>query len=258
MNYIKYFEYHWMWDKYNVCWHQLNKDVNILVGINGKGKTTLLNAINDYYNKKLGAAFFKKYGQDRIVATPLECPVFYIQSADVPSNVKKKGNSVLYDNLMRVVLQNEKKESFFNYRMRALNFPEEASRIAARIELLFNEVDSYFRHTDKHIEIDKERNLLVFRGAMGETIGLELLSAGEKQLLYMLLTVFLMDESPAVLLMDEPELSLHIEWQERLVKSLRQLNPQCQIILTTHSPSIFVSGWEEKLTYIEDLFTKVE
>lgn len=258
MNYIKDFEYHWLWDKYNVCWHQLNEDVNILVGINGKGKTTLLNAINDYYNQKLGAAFFRKYGQDRIVATPLECPVVYIQSADVPTNVKKKGNSVLYDNLMRVVLQNEKQDSFFNYRMRALNFPEEASRIADRIEILFNEVDSYFIQTNKHIEIDRERNLLVFRGEMGEKIGLDMLSAGEKQLLYMLLTVFLMDERPAVLLMDEPELSLHIEWQERLIKSLRKLNHQCQIILTTHSPSIFVSGWEEKLTYIEDLFTKAE
>ena len=258
MNYIKDFEYHWLWDKYNVCWHDLNEDVNILVGINGKGKTSLLNAIHDYYNKKLNSAFFKKYGQNRIVATPLECPVIYIQSADVPANIKKKGNSLLYENLMRVVLQNEKQNSFFNYRMRALNFPKEASRIADRIETLFNEVNGYFNQTDKHIEIDKERNLLTFRDESGECIGLELLSAGEKQLLYMLLTVFLMDERPAVLLMDEPELSLHIEWQEKLIKSLRRLNPQCQMVLTTHSPSMFVSGWEDKLTYIEDLFTKAE
>lgn len=84
-----------------------------------------------------------------------------------------------------------------------------------------------------------------------------MLSAGEKQLLYILLTVFLMDDKPTVLLMDEPELSLHIEWQEKLIKSIRLLNPKCQIILTTHSPSIFVSGWESKLVYIEDLFIKI-
>lgn len=252
MNYIQDFEYHNLWNKYNVSWHQINEDVNILVGINGKGKTTLLDAINSYYNTKPSKGKTKS-----MEATPLDCPVVYIQSADVPASVKKKGNSVLYDNLMRVVLQNEKQDSFFNYRMRALNFPEEARRIANRIETLFQEVDKYFCQTGKKLEIDKQRNLLVFRDETGETIELDMLSAGEKQLLYILLTVFLMDEQPTVLLMDEPELSLHIEWQEKLIKSIRQLNPHCQVILTTHSPSIFVNGWESKLVYIEDLFTKI-
>lgn len=253
MNYIKNFEYHNLWNKYNVCWHQIHEDVNILVGINGKGKTTLLDAINAYYNFKPG-----RNNAKWIEATPLDCPVVYIQSADVPGNVRKKGNSILYENLMRVVLQNEKQNSFFNYRMRALNYPEEARRIARRIDTLFLEIDGYFGQTGKRIEIDKERNFLVFREDAGVTIELDMLSAGEKQLLYILLTVFLMDEQPAVLLMDEPELSLHIEWQEKLIKSIRKLNPQCQVILTTHSPSIFVSGWESKLVYIEDLFSKME
>lgn len=253
MNYIQNFEYHNLWNKYNVCWHQIHEDVNILVGINGKGKTTLLDAINAYYNFKPG-----KNNAKWIEATPLDCPVVYIQSADVPANVRKKGNSILYDNLMRVVLQNEKQNSFFNYRMRALNYPEEASHIASRIDMLFQEIDGYFGQIGKRIEIDKERNYLVFREDAGVTIELEMLSAGEKQLLYILLTVFLMDEQPAVLLMDEPESSLHIEWQEKLIKSIRKLNPLCQIILTTHSPSIFVSGWESKLVYIEDLFSKME
>lgn len=253
MNYIKNFEYHNLWNKYNVCWHQIHEDVNILVGINGKGKTTLLDAINAYYNFKPG-----RNNAKWIEATPLDCPVVYIQSADVPGNVRKKGNSILYENLMRVVLQNEKQNSFFNYRMRALNYPEEARRIARRIDTLFLVIDGYFGQTGKRIEIDKERNFLVFREDAGVTIELDMLSAGEKQLLYILLTVFLMDEQPAVLLMDEPELSLHIEWQEKLIKSIRKLNPQCQVILTTHSPSIFVSGWESKLVYIEDLFSKME
>ena len=252
MDYIQNFDYHDLWNKYNVIWHHLNKDVNILVGINGKGKTTLLNVINEYYNSKPG-----KNNSKHIEATPLDCPVVYIQSADVPSDVKKKKNSQLLENLLRVVLQNGKQESFFNYRMRALNYPEMAQRISERIELLFREIDGYFSQTNKHVEIDKVRNLLVFREQGGDVIELEMLSAGEKHLLYILLTVFLMDDKPTVLLMDEPELSLHIEWQEKLIKSIRLLNPKCQIILTPHSPSVFVSGWESKLVYIEDLFIKI-
>ena len=53
--------------------------------------------------------------------------------------------------------------------------------------------------------------------------------------------------------MDEPEISLHIGWQDKLIEKLRQLNPQCQLILTTHSPNIFVNGWEDKIIFIEDL-----
>ncbi len=252
MNYIQDFVYHNLWNKYNVVWHHLNEDVNILVGINGRGKTTLLDAINTYYNGKSGKGSLKC-----VEASPLDCPVVYIQSADVPGKVRGKGHSVLYENLMRVVLQNEKQDSFFNYRMRALNYPKESSRISQRIDMLFQTIDAYFGQTGKQIEIDKDSNMLVFRDETEEKIELSMLSAGEKQLLYILLTVFLMDERPAVLLMDEPEQSLHIEWQENLIKSIRKLNAHCQIILTTHSPSIFASGWESKLVYIEDLFIKV-
>lgn len=79
------------------------------------------------------------------------------------------------------------------------------------------------------------------------------LSAGEEQLLYILLTVFLMDEKPAILLLDELELSLHITWQEKMLASLNKLNPQCQIIAATHSSSMFVDGWRDHLVFIEDL-----
>ena len=79
------------------------------------------------------------------------------------------------------------------------------------------------------------------------------LSSGEKQLLIILLRVFLMEEQPYILLMDEPEISLHIEWQYRLFEEIRNLNPNCQIITSTHSPSLFGDGWGDKLFYIEDM-----
>lgn len=255
MKCIKDFEYRKMWDRYDLAWHDIHEDVNVLVGINGKGKTTLLDTIDGYYNDKLPSAFYKKYGEKRVVATPLDCAVQYIQSSDVPGQAKKKGNSLLYERLLGVVLQNEKQESFFNYRMRALNYPEERSRIEKRIEMLFGVIDDYFKDSDKHIAIERVSNMLVFKeGTDEKTVTLQMLSAGEKQLLLILLTVFLMDEKPAVLLMDEPEVSLHIEWQEKLLKSLRKLNGNCQLIVTTHSPSIFASGWENHITYIEDLY----
>ena len=87
----------------------------------------------------------------------------------------------------------------------------------------------------------------------GDKVQLDQLSSGEKQILLILTTVFLQEERPSVLLMDEPEISLHISWQDRLIDLIRELNPNCQLILTTHSPNIFANGWEDKIVFMNDL-----
>lgn len=135
-----------------------------------------------------------------------------------------------------------------------LNFPEEAATIQKRIGQFFQAVNALFQETKKEIAIDPLRNRLIFRLQGGKAdIQLEQLSSGEKQMLLILTTVFLQEEKPNILLMDEPEISLHITWQDRLVGMIRQLNPNCQLILTTHSPNIFANGWEDKIVFIEDL-----
>ena len=57
--------------------------------------------------------------------------------------------------------------------------------------------------------------------------------------------------------MDEPEISLHITWQYRLLDILTELNPQAQFIITTHSPSIFGDGWGDKVIYFDDITRKM-
>ena len=136
--------------------------------------------------------------------------------------------------------------------MRMLNFPEEAQRIRSRIDDFFRIVDSLFQETNKTVSIDPMTNTLVFN-FRNEKIRLDQLSSGEKQMLLILTTVFLQNEKPCVLLMDEPEISLHISWQDRLISLVRELNPNCQLILTTHSPNIFADGWEDKIVFIDDL-----
>ena len=53
--------------------------------------------------------------------------------------------------------------------------------------------------------------------------------------------------------MDEPEVSLHVEWQQQLVSLIRDLNPNAQIILTTHSPAVIMKGWGDCSTDVEDI-----
>lgn len=78
----------------------------------------------------------------------------------------------------------------------------------------------------------------VTRGNTGQPVQLRDLSSGEQQLLIQLLEVLLQENAPATLIADEPELSLHVKWQELLLAALRRLNPKAQIIVATHSPDI--------------------
>jgi len=69
-----------------------------------------------------------------------------------------------------------------------------------------------------------------------KNIGIRSLSSGEKHLLRILFEVINVEQSS--LLIDEPEISLHIDWQRALVQTLRELNPRAQLILASHSPEV--------------------
>ena len=75
----------------------------------------------------------------------------------------------------------------------------------------------------------------------------------KKQMLAILLTVLVQDSRSYALFMDEPEVSMHIEWQKRLISLILSLNPNVQIILTTHSPAVIMDGWLDKVTEVDEI-----
>ena len=72
-------------------------------------------------------------------------------------------------------------------------------------------------------------------------------------MLAILLTVLIEDRQPYALFMDEPEVSLHVEWQQRLIALIRELNPHAQVVLTTHSPAVIMDGWLDAVTEVSDI-----
>lgn len=86
----------------------------------------------------------------------------------------------------------------------------------------------------------------------GNKFGYERLSMGEKQILLLLLMVVNAKGLPCVFFMDEPDLSMHIDWKEILVTELHHLNPQMQIILSTHAPSV-ITGWMDHVKEMSQL-----
>ncbi|MBO5750249.1 MAG: ATP-binding protein, partial [Bacteroidaceae bacterium] len=113
-----------------------------------------------------------------------------------------------------------------------------------------NMIDDLFKDTGKII--DRKSNEIQFVQS-GEVLTPYQLSSGEKQMLVIMLTVLVENGEPHALLMDEPEISLHIEWQQRLIGLIRELNPKAQIILSTHSPALIMDGWLDSVTEVNDM-----
>ncbi|KIO45414.1 MULTISPECIES: AAA family ATPase [Sanguibacteroides] len=275
-NKIQKIEIRNVWGKYNFRWENLNPDVNILTGINGSGKTTFFNVMDALLSADVKR--LRNYNiEAEIIIDDIAIPYnrqttpneikqklsgfnyMKISTFDVPLKDRRKmgkEDSPLLSELKEIVYSvGENNASFSDYRLKATNFPEQAEEINTRIRHFYDTVNHLFAGTGKTIEIDPMTNQLIFKDGK-ETIHLHKLSSGEKQLLIILLRVFLMDGQPYVLLMDEPEISLHIEWQYRLFEEIQKLNPCCQIITSTHSPSLFGDGWGDKLVFIEDLIVQ--
>lgn len=75
----------------------------------------------------------------------------------------------------------------------------------------------------------------------GMPIKIEELSSGEKHIVALLGKVALAPAAGSIFIADEPELSLHLSWQRKLLLAIQDLSPDMQIIVATHAPAIIPS-----------------
>lgn len=117
--------------------------------------------------------------------------------------------------------------------------------------LFANILNDFFKETGKKVDFSEPKPTFIL--SSGKHISMYDLSSGEKQILYIFLKVLLQEEKDYVLFMDEPEVSLHIDWQEKLIENIRLINPNCQLIITTHSPSLLNVKWRGRTVNLEML-----
>ncbi len=269
-NYIRRIEISDLWNKYNIAW-DLRPDVNILSGLNGVGKTTILNRSVGFLEKMAGEAangvvdnvhlFFDPENADYIVYDfirsydrPLIQGEFTARMAD--KNVKSELDWQLYLMQRRYL---DYQVNIGNRMIEQLASDNEEDRLkAAEIskpkQLFQDSIDELFSYTNK--KIARKRNDIAFYQD-GELLLPYKLSSGEKHMVLILLTALVEDNQHCILFMDEPEASLHIEWQQKLIGTIRKLNPNAQIILTTHSPAVIMEGWIDKVTEVSDIATVI-
>ncbi len=263
--YIEQIEIDSLWSgKHHIVWN-LDRQVNVLSGVNGVGKSTIINKVvkglaagGEFPSHMLKGVRLKVFPaearwirydiirsfdrplmnvdtvtkMDLSLATELDWQLFQLQRRYLDYQVNI-GNRIIQ------TLQSGE-----------ANAAEKAQEISEPKRKFQDIIDSLFADTGK--KIVRTENEIRF-SQIGETLVPYQLSSGEKQMLAILLTVLVEDNRPYVLFMDEPEVSLHVEWQQRLIDLIRELNPNAQIILTTHSPAVIMNGWMDRVTEVSDV-----
>ena len=114
-------------------------------------------------------------------------------------------------------------------------------------------VNGFLAQTKKVVSVANNGQLTVSIRGSTEPRPISALSSGERQLLVMLAHLSLNPNlaGSGVFIVDEPELSLHIDWQEKFVDAIREANPKVQLILATHSPAIILDRAESCRTLSE-------
>ncbi|WP_139139545.1 AAA family ATPase, partial [Pseudomonas sp. GTC 16473] len=95
-----------------------------------------------------------------------------------------------------------------------------------------------------------ERNELVIKTESGKILKPSQLSSGEKQIIVILGEALLQEGQSFIYMADEPEISLHVAWQESLAKNIKSLNPAAQIVFATHSPDV-VGANQDRLIHMD-------
>ena len=265
-DYIKQIEIDSLWSGTRHILWDLDPKVNILSGVNGVGKSTILNKVvrglipgGEFPSHLIGGVHIKvspedarwiRYDHIRSFDRPLMSTE--IVNKIVDASVTTELDWQIYQ------LQRKYLDYQVNIGNRIIEVLQSGQEDAALKAQAISEpkrkfqgmIDSLFSDTGK--QLIRSQNDIAF-SQLGERLTPYQLSSGEKQMLVILLTVLIEDNKPYVLFMDEPEISLHIDWQQRLIDLILELNPNVQIILTTHSPAVIMNGWTDKVTEVSDI-----
>lgn len=116
-------------------------------------------------------------------------------------------------------------------------------KLADKLALLKRIIEQKFLY--KKLTIDKEKGL-VFATTDNQVIPLNGLSSGEQHELVLLYELLFNAKAGSLILIDEPEISLHLAWQKQFLSDLQQVAAlsSFDVILATHSPQIIHDRWD--------------
>ena len=267
-------------------------DLIVLAGINGSGKTRVLESVLDFfykiemfYKSQNKIELFYEEIENESIKTAGNIDVFYNELKNGAKGaflspkyleikkILKKFPKIIYVpteiNFQKVqkAQTNFKKEYSFINIVDSYEIKDIPSYIATRIskvaneeenltmgqvrKKVFAEINGIFEILELDVklsEISKDENSMpIFTDSSGKKFGINELSSGEKQLFLRTLAIKMLEPENSIIMIDEPELSLHPKWQQKIIDVYKKIGKNNQIILATHSPHILGSVEKENI-----------
>jgi predicted ATP-dependent endonuclease of OLD family len=122
------------------------------------------------------------------------------------------------------------------------SFNERRTLLMQPVQRYTKLVNAFLNDSGKSISFDDEGYVNVFIDGINDSKEISSLSSGEAQI-FVILTQLSFNKSAQaanIFIIDEPELSLHVFWQELFVDSVLAANPNIQYVMATHSPSVIL------------------
>ncbi|WP_304708937.1 AAA family ATPase [uncultured Rikenella sp.] len=273
--YIRKIEVRGLWNVCDLVW-ELSPEVNILSGSNGSGKSTVLRCLSDLFTRGAVSAGHRcrmrsievEFADGRRAGSdhPFDPAAFHVAVISTFDTTLQESEAIykLSDGTVATYLDWELyrlQNRYLTYQLevgkrviaalQAGRTMEDITSLTTRRTQYFDIIDALLEATGKRV--DRESDTLQFLTQYGTMISPHQLSSGEKQILIILTTVLIQSGRDFILIMDEPEISLHFDWQRRLIDDVRTLNPNLQLILATHSPALVMNGWTDRVTEISDI-----
>ena len=281
-------------------------DVIVLAGVNGSGKTTILESIKDFfYNKNIDydilekskaklKIFFEDFEEQKIkeaenfsdanknklsdffnalklysfdkndknasyeiqITRYFKNPpkIIYVPANNSFEEVETETSTLLRNYEFINIVNSELMEDIPSYIVTRRNYLatiEEDLTMKEITNKVVNEINSIFDILELDVKLKgfskDEKTMPIFENSAGEEFNINDLSSGEKQLFLRTLSIKMLEPKNSIILIDEPELSLHPKWQQRIIEVYKKIGENNQIIIATHSPHILGSVSNENI-----------
>lgn len=245
----------------------------VIIGENGSGKTTLLKNIYDAF--EIDKKGYEQVGNSKVELTPdlytvtvkledNECgmlhPDVYFLGIDYDENdpkvvympteinfekINKVDNTLNFTpNFQNVIDQNMTQNipSLIATKINREIFRNRNKTIGAVIDNVCDDFNSIFSVMNLDVKLiglsETSETKPIFRNSLGNEFDITGLSSGEKQLFLRALALKFLEVNNSVILIDEPEISLHPQWQKKIIDVYESIGKNNQLIIATHSPHI--------------------
>lgn len=164
------------------------------------------------------------------------------RGSKIEDELRGSNKNELANNLIQWSINSKDLERFNAISHIVAKFNSERAVVFETIDRYLSLVNKFLNDSGKELKFDEKGYICAKLDGVDNERAISFFSSGESQI-FIILTHLAFNnriKSNNVFIVDEPEISLHVQWQELLVDSMISTNNSIQYVIATHSPSIIL------------------